>query len=177
MKSVLLWISSFIFCSFQTYAQVDFEALGGAAITNPISNSVISTTDMLRVFGRISSTAPSVSGAMVYKTNSGLVQTSTNTFVSNTGTASESLISANINVLNNLNAAGIISASVLMGGVPTQPQGVTPTSPIIGQVYRTYENVYCRYLGPVGYNNETSVTVSIAVLGIGVPLTRVPCRF
>lgn len=115
MKRILLALT---LLATPAIAQVDFDGSGGATIQNPISNTIISTTDMLRVYGRISSTAPIVSGAMVYKTNTGLVQTASNTYVANPGAANESLIAVNVNA-NVLNVSSTLNATVLKLVSPT----------------------------------------------------------
>lgn len=75
------------------------------SLSNDISNSLFITNGAsatVMVTGTIQTRPPAVANSMVYKDSLGVIRTASNTYVSNTGTANESLIAVNVSasVLN-----------------------------------------------------------------------------
>lgn len=141
--------------TFAVHAQVNFGAVGdsSARITNNISNSTIQTGPSgTVVMGSVTTVAPKVANSVVYKDANGVIMTSSNTLVSNTGTANESLISANVNVLNGLT-------------IPTAQAGVTPTA---GDLVKTATGTVCTRINGVYKNLASQNVLGNIVTGLGV---------
>lgn len=87
------------------------------ALGNDISNSLFKTDSIsgtVMVTGTITTRPPAVPNSMVYKDAVGVIRTASSTYVSNSGTANESLITANINAnVLNTNVLKLISPSSL----------------------------------------------------------------
>lgn len=119
------------------------------ATSSPIDNSYISTTTeggqaIIKMMGRISGTIPPRDGSMLFKTSTGLVSASTETYRDPT---TGGLISANVQVLNGLT-------------IPTAAAGVTPTG---GDLVKTSTGVVCMRVNGV-YKSLTAINVIVSGL-------------
>jgi|AraplaDrversion2_2_1032049.scaffolds.fasta_scaffold146805_1 hypothetical protein len=103
----------------------------------------------------ITTTPPAVPNSTVYKDGVGNIMTSSNTTVSNPGTANEGLLVVSASVLNNLT-------------IPTAQAGITPT---IGDIVKTASGVVCVRSGGVFRRlDQALVSTSLnlgTLLGVG----------
>jgi hypothetical protein len=111
-------------------AQVCFNGDNACSqINNEISNTLLRTdasTNSIWVRGTVTGNPPPVANSTVYKNVSGTFMTTSST-ITNPGTPSETTNLVNVNVLNNLNTSGTITANVLNGNLLQLASTTLPT--------------------------------------------------
>ena len=126
------------------------------ALSSDISNTVFKTNSLsgtVTVTGTIVTKPPVVANSMVYKDVNGIISTASNTYVSNTGTANESLISVNITALNGIK-------------IPVAVTGITPTSG--SDLVKTSTGTVCTLVNGTYKNLSNLNVVGNIVTGIGL---------
>lgn len=150
MKTCLL-ILALALAPWLAQAQVCFEGndnTGCPRVIQDISTSTIRTQPgATMVGGSITTSIPKVPNSMVYKDASGVIQTASNTTVSNAGSSNEGLVSVNISALNALT-------------IPTAAAGVTPTA---GDLVKTSTGALCMCINGV-FKNLSSINVIVSGL-------------